>query len=239
MEFMVIEFVLLLVGGYLLGSVPAAYLAARWSRGIDLRKHGTGNIGATNLLTVAPKWTGILVVLFDLAKGMPMIGVADLLGMSIAQQVAIGMAAVIGHNWPIFLRFNGGRGILTSIGIAVILPSINGYFPWALFSACLAVLVNVIFTRSTVTGILIGAPLATIVSAALREPLPLTLLYIAILLVMVARRLSAPRLVPPESVSRSRLLFNRLLFDRDIRDKKAWMALARSRTASAGHLQTK
>jgi glycerol-3-phosphate acyltransferase PlsY len=116
-----VQFLLLIIAAYLLGSVPAAYLAARWTRGIDIRKHGSGNVGASNLLRLNARWLAVAVTIFDLGKGALMVWAAQLVGMGTVQQVAVGMAAIIGHNWPVFLRFSGGRGILTTLGVIAIL----------------------------------------------------------------------------------------------------------------------
>ncbi len=82
-----IKWGLLIVGTYLLGSVPAAYLAARWSRGIDIRQFSDGNVGATNLMRLTSKRIAIPVVIFDLGKGALMVWVAQLLGLDITQQI--------------------------------------------------------------------------------------------------------------------------------------------------------
>ena len=127
---MAIEFVLSILGAYLLGSVPAAYLAAKWSRGIDIRKHGTGKVGAANILTVAPKWLAIPVAFFDIGKGALTVWIAYLLGLGAAEQVTVGIVTVIGHDWPLFLRFKGGSGALTTLGVVAMLSPL-------LFSASL------------------------------------------------------------------------------------------------------
>ncbi len=121
---MAINFVLLLLGSYLLGSVPAAYLAARWSRGIDIRRYGSGNVGATNVLATVSKRWAIPVIVFDLVKGMVVIYIAKLIGLEVYQQVMVGIAVIVGHNWPVFLRFSGGRGVLTTVGVLLFLA------PW-------------------------------------------------------------------------------------------------------------
>ncbi|MDD4876817.1 MAG: glycerol-3-phosphate acyltransferase, partial [Dehalococcoidales bacterium] len=77
---MAIIFGLLIIVAYLLGSVPAAYLAAKWSRGIDIREYGDGNVGASNLLRVTSKWIAYTVIIFDLGKSALIIWVAQLLG---------------------------------------------------------------------------------------------------------------------------------------------------------------
>ena len=220
---MAIEFVLLLLGAYILGSVPAAYLAAKWSCGIDLRQYGSGNVGATNLLGLTSKRIAIVVIIFDLAKGMAMVWAAQLVGLGIAQQVAVGLAAIIGHNWPVFLRFNGGRGLLTILGIALILPLISGLIPWEII-AFFAVAAVIFFTvHSIPLGTGAGIAAAPLVSWGLGEPLPMTLGFLAMFLVMVIRRLTAPKTSVTASVPPGQLLLNRLLFDRDIRDREAWI----------------
>jgi len=221
---MAIEFVLLLLATYLLGSVPAAYLAAKWSCGIDLRQYGSGNVGATNLLGLTSKWIAIVVIIFDLAKGMAMVWAAQLVGLGIAQQVAVGLAAIIGHNWPVFLRFNGGRGLLTILGIALILPLISGLIPWEIV-AFFAVAAVVFFTvHSIPLGTGAGIAAVPLVSWGLGEPPPMTLGFLAMFLIMVIRRLTAPKTSVTASVPPGQLLLNRLLFDRDIRDREAWIS---------------
>ena len=118
---MTVQFGLLILGGYLLGSVPAAYLVAKWSRGIDIRQYGSGNVGASNLLRLTSKWLAIPVTFFDIGKGALTVWVAQLLGLGVAEQIVVGLATIIGHNWPISLRFQGGRGIFTSLGVILIL----------------------------------------------------------------------------------------------------------------------
>ncbi|MFC1929191.1 glycerol-3-phosphate acyltransferase, partial [Chloroflexota bacterium] len=119
---MIIEFVLLILGAYLLGSVPTAYLIARWRRGIDIRQYGSGNVGAANVLaTVSKRWS-IPVTIFDIGKGALTVWVAKLLFPDIpAYQITAGIITIIGHSWPIFLRFKGGRGVFTTLGVITML----------------------------------------------------------------------------------------------------------------------
>src|SRR4030043_2361119 len=125
-----IKFVLLVLASYLLGSVPSSYLVAR-SRGIDLRKQGSGQVGAGNLWRPTSRKLGLFIGIFDFFKGMLMVLIAWSLGLEAGLQFAVGLAAVVGHNWPVFLRFHGGRGIATSLGIIIILPFINNdKSPW-------------------------------------------------------------------------------------------------------------
>ena len=217
---MAIEFVLLVLAAYLLGSVPAAYLATRLSRGVDIRQYGSGNVGVANLWRLTSRWLAILVVIFDLAKGMVMVWVAQEIGLGIAEQVTVGVAAIIGHNWPVFLGFSGGRGILTTIGVVFIL------MPWGV-AIFLTILSFTILVKSSPLPVLAGIAALPLASwffgqpLGIEEPLPVTLGFLAIFLIIVIRRLTA-RQTTTVSIGKKQLLLNRLLFDRDIRDKEAW-----------------
>jgi glycerol-3-phosphate acyltransferase PlsY len=219
-----IEFGLLTLGAYLLGSMPAAYLAARWFRGIDIRQFGTGNVGASNLLRLTSKRIAIPVIIFDVGKGALMVWTAQLLGLDITQQVTVGLAAIIGHNWPVFLRFNGGRGILTTLGIVFILVS----RPW-LGLIILIIAYGMAPFRLLALGTIIAVASLPIFSwflpqlFGIEKPLPITLGFVVIFLLVVIRRLTARRTIFTASVTLRQLLVNRLLFDRDIRDRKAWI----------------
>ena len=207
--------VLLALAAYLLGSVPGAYLAARWCQGIDIRQYGSGNVGLANLWRLAPRWLAVLVFIFDLAKGMVMVWVAREIGLSISEQVIVGVAAIVGHNWPVFLGFSGGRGILTTLGVVFIL------MPWGI-AVLLAIASLSIPLKSTPLPVLAGIAALPIASWAFGEPLPIILGFLIILLIVIIRRLTA-RQITIAPTDKKQLILNRLLFDRDIRDKEAWL----------------
>lgn len=105
--------------GYLLGSFPSGLVAGRLARGIDVREFGSGNTGFTNVLrTVGPRW-GIAVLVLDLAKGAAPVLIARLLSDEPYVQAAAGLAAALGHDWPVFIGFKGGRGVAASYGAAL------------------------------------------------------------------------------------------------------------------------
>jgi len=217
-----ILFIVLVVTAYLLGSVPLAYLVVKWSRGIDLRQLGSGNVGASNVIAVASKRLAIPVIVFDLGKGALMVWVAQLVGLNIAQQVTVGIAAIVGHNWPVFLGFNGGRGALTLAGVALILAPVPALILLAV------VFLFGLFRQMALGGILVIAALPIFSwfldqPFGIEEPFPLTLGFSAIFLVTVLRRLTAPQTSFTASVPPGQLVVNRLLFDRDIRDREAWI----------------
>ena len=211
----------LILGAYLLGSVPAAYLVAKL-RGIDLKRYGTGQAGAGNLWRMTSWRLGLPVGVFDLSKGLVMVWVAELLGLDIAQQLVVGAAAIIGHNWSVFLRFSGGRGVGTTIGVIFILPIINEMTPWATIAFFVLLIFGSIMLRSSPLPVLAGVTALPLVSAFF-ESLSVTVGFLAICLIKVIKRLTAPRAAEAIPVSKGRLLMNRLLFDRDIMDRKVWM----------------
>jgi len=220
---MTIWFVLLTLGAYLLGSLPVHYIAARISRGIDLRKYGTSQVGAGNLWRMTRSWKiGISVGIFDVCKGMIMVLAAEAVGLNVAQQVTVGLAAIVGHNWSVFLRFSGGRGIGTAAGVLLIVPLINGYAYWDLVIFGGVVVIGTAILRSSPLPVFVGLAAVPVASRMLNEPLEITIGFLAILVIAVIKRVAAQR--PTNvSVTRRQLFINRLFFDRDIRDRKAWM----------------
>jgi glycerol-3-phosphate acyltransferase PlsY len=216
-----IEFIFLCIGAYLLGSVPAAFLLAKWFYGIDIRQHGTGKIGAANVLRVASKWLAIPVAIFDIGKGALMVWAAQLLDMGAAAQVTVGIITIAGHNWPIFLRFRGGRGIFTSLGVITMLS------PWL---GLIILVMSYLFApiRQVALGVFLALVSLPFFSWFLNQPLdiderlPVTLGFIVLLLMAFFKRLVAPRTELSRSVPLTELVFNRLLFDRDIRDARVW-----------------
>lgn len=229
---MLIEFGLLVVAAYLVGSIPTSYLVARLSRGIDIRQSGDANVGATNLLRLTSVWVALPVILFDIAKGLIIVLVAWLVGLGIVQQVAVGLVAIVGHNWPVYLRFKGGRGALTTLGVAFILPLVNNSLPWEIVTFLLIAGVGIFILHNLPVGLVAGVAAMPLVSWGVGEPLSLTLGFLAMFLLLVIRRLAAPRTPFTASVSWRQLLVNRLFLDRDIRDREAWIHHASGKDSS-------
>lgn len=107
--------------GYLLGALPTGYLAGHFLRGVDIRRVGDGNMGATNAFRELGPAIGIGVGLIDGAKGALAVFIAQSAGLSQLAVLSTGVAAVAGHNWPVFIGFRGGRGESTTIGILLVL----------------------------------------------------------------------------------------------------------------------
>jgi len=112
---------LIIVLGYLLGSLPTAYIAGRILKGKDIRQMGDENMGAANAFRELSRKAGILVGIIDAGKGALAIIIAQATNMSQIVVIFTGAAAVIGHNWPVFLGFRGGRGEATTIGVLLVI----------------------------------------------------------------------------------------------------------------------
>ncbi|UHA72948.1 glycerol-3-phosphate 1-O-acyltransferase PlsY [Paenibacillus sp. 481] len=110
-----------IVISYLIGSVSFSMLVARNMYSMDIRQHGSGNAGATNTLRVLGKGPGLAVLLLDACKGIAAILIGWLLSDETWVHVACGVAVIVGHNWPVFFRFKGGKGIATTIGVLALL----------------------------------------------------------------------------------------------------------------------
>ena len=112
----------LLLLGYLAGSIPFGVLLTRWVRGVDVRQSGSGNIGATNVTRVAGKKIGAVVLLLDALKGaLPVVLALWLLPGQPRVHALVGLAAFLGHVFPVWLKLRGGKGVATALGVMVVL----------------------------------------------------------------------------------------------------------------------
>jgi len=217
-----ITWVLLIIGAYLIGSIPFSYLAGK-SKVFDLRKHGTQQVGGGNLWRTASKKLGFTVGMWDFFKGMLMVLVAWRLELDAGQQLAVGLGVVVGHNWPVFLRFHGGRGIATCLGIIIILPFINDIAPWPSVAFFASAILVIIFTHRSPVPILVGMLMLPVFSAIFHETLAVTMGFLAMTLIVIIKRLAAQTTAEGRNIGMGRLLWNRLLYDRDIGDRKTWV----------------
>jgi len=115
---LILQFIAVIVLGYLIGAIPFGVIISRLTQGIDVRDYGSGSMGMTNVLRTVGTRAGVIVFLADLAKGAAAVGIAWLIftsapDMAAWGRVAGGSAAVIGHSWPVYIGFRGGRGVTT------------------------------------------------------------------------------------------------------------------------------
>jgi glycerol-3-phosphate acyltransferase PlsY len=139
--------VLGLVAAYLIGAIPVGVLVARLAGGVDIRRHGSGNIGATNVLRTLGPAAGVLTLLGDVAKGYAAVWVAGTLGGTPAWVGPGAVAAVAGNCWPVFLRFRGGKGVATGLG-AFLAAAPWAVAPAAVVWAALAALTRLVSLAS-------------------------------------------------------------------------------------------
>jgi len=167
------------LGAYLVGSVPFAYLAGRLLRGVDVRTVGSGNVGGTNVGRVAGKGWAAVVVALDIGKGLVAAGVIAALlyrdGMPVSAEVfgiACGAAAVAGHNWPVWLGFRGGKGVATSVGVFFALTPVSAacalgvWFVMAGLTRIVSISSMVAAVSLTGWNLLFGRPLAYTIACA-------------------------------------------------------------------------
>lgn len=143
-----------IVVSYLLGSIPNGLIIGKLTKGVDIRQFGSKNIGATNAYRVLGAWPAFWVLLTDAAKGVAGVYIGLLLLSSPNGGLLGGIAAIAGHNWSVFLRFKGGRGVATALGvIAVLMPkeTLIIFVVWA---------VIVYFTRYVSLGSIVAAAIA-------------------------------------------------------------------------------
>lgn len=165
-------YILLGAAGYLVGSIPFGYLVGRYVRGIDIREYGSGNIGTTNAFRVLGRGAGTIVFIGDMLKGLVPVWLGGLAGNPELSLVA-GIAAVLGHNYSIFLGFKGGRGVATSAGAAL------GLVPLALVGSVVVWVVGVAGSRYVSLGSILAAislPVFTLIG-----PYPVSYLVFSII----------------------------------------------------------
>jgi acyl phosphate:glycerol-3-phosphate acyltransferase len=121
-----VTFVLCLAAAYLIGAIPVAYITGKWIAGIDLRAHGSGNLGATNLYRVLGLKYALPAALLDIAKGaVPVLVLPRWINDApVGEQwvpAAVGLAAIVGHVFPVYLGFRGGKGVATAAGVILVI----------------------------------------------------------------------------------------------------------------------
>ena len=188
--------VLMAVVGYLLGSISTSILVAKIMGNIDIREHGSGNAGATNTLRVLGKKAAAFVVLGDALKGVAAILISMLLCRifsvnSSLPNYAAGLFAVLGHNFPLYFGFKGGKGVLTSIVTVMMLDWSIGLIVFVIAIAIMAV------TKYVSLGSCVGAVILIIAATVLRiGNLPFVMLcWVLAILVIVRHKTNIKRLL--------------------------------------------
>ena len=193
---------LAVAGGYLLGSIPTSVWAGKIFHGIDVREHGSGNAGATNVIRVLGWKTGIPVMIVDIGKGwlaasLPLIfNLAEKnTDMMISMQITTGMAAMIGHVYPVFAGFRGGKGVGTTFGV---LLSLNPL----LTLSCLGVFLAVLFISGyvSISSMSAGAAFPILLFTVFKTPSPVFRIFsiVVALALIITHRTNIKRLLKGE-----------------------------------------
>jgi glycerol-3-phosphate acyltransferase PlsY len=165
---------------YLLGSVPTGYILGTLA-GVDVQKAGSGNIGATNVARIVGKRQGILTLLADIAKGFIPVILGVNLGLTSAQSALVGIAAFLGHLYPVFLRFRGGKGVATALGVLLALTPLASLLLIVVFA------VVIFWSRVTSLGSISTAVAAPVTLWLMSYPTPVVVMSLFLALMIVIR----------------------------------------------------
>ena len=207
-----------IVGAYLLGAIPSSYLVARWLKGVDIRTAGSGNVGASNLSEHAGRWIGIPVGLFDLiVKATVPVLAAQFLDQNLTVQAAVGLAAVLGHNWSPYLQMTGGRGISTVIGIMV------AFLMWQeiVIGLVLVGLVGTLWLKDMAFWMFVMIVALPGLAFLFDRETTVVILFVCLAIALLAKRLTSNWERPSEGYH-WRVFVYRLLWDRDVRRQAEW-----------------
>ena len=211
----------LYIFSYLVGAIPVAYIIGKTVKGVDIRGYGSGNVGSTNVFHhVGRKWAVMLGVSEILVKGALPVWIAlYVLDWDRSSAVLIGppLLAVAGHNWSIFLKFQGGRGLAVGTG------TLLGLSPILLLGFAVVSIGGWTVTRSSGVWVLISLALLPVWSVIVGEPASITFFSLGLVLLTALKRLLSNWTPLPEGLPKAKVLFNRLFRDRDVDDKADWV----------------
>lgn len=175
---LMIKIALLIIFAFLLGSIPVGVIIAK-VKGVDLKRVGSGNIGATNVLRSLGKWPAALTLLGDLLKGTAAVALGRYFVVGTLYEGLIGLSAILGHNFSLFLGFKGGKGVATSLGVLLF------YSPFTAFITFIIWLVVVLSTKYSSLGALVSFGLLPLTIALLdsMEKLPVAVLIAAFIVI--------------------------------------------------------
>ncbi len=203
---------LVIILGYFLGSVPFAYIAGRWAKGVDIRTVGTKNMGAHNVMLEVGRSIGILVLLLDMGKGALPVLATRWLGLSDLAALLAGIAAVLGHNFTLFLRFRGGRGLATSLGVLLALM-----LKEAIVALSILGVLYVLITRSISFSVIVSLAFLSLLAWWRGRPLALALSPFALLFTMGIKALPEGLRLWVSAEDKRDLIINRFIFNREAR----------------------
>jgi len=205
----VVDGTIAVVLGYLLGSIPSAYIATRVAAGKDVRQLGGGNVGGLNVYREVGAIPALAVGIVDLGKGAAAVAIAHwLLGVSQLFVLLTALAAVAGHNWMVFLKFSGGKGMGTTIGALSILLPIYGY-PLGLAFFFGIVLIPVVITRNIALSMFVGLVSLPLISWLGMKSTPFLIFSIILGLIIAVKFFPTARASLARAKSKKDFIFDR------------------------------
>ena len=193
---MISELIIILIIAYLLGSIPFGFLLGKIFKGVDLREHGSGNVGATNALRVLGWKMGVIAMILDMMKGVTAIMIArSILPEQDLLLISTGLVVILGHIFTIYLRFKGGKGVATSAGVFAALLPIPFLF------ALLSFIITTTLSRFVSLGSIVAALVLVITQTiftfrnGVQSPWYLVLALVVTLFIIVKHRANIKRLL--------------------------------------------
>ena len=212
----------LLLGAYLLGSFPTAYIWVLFSKGNDITKSGSGNVGASNVDSTVGRKSGVAVGLFDfLFKGFIPAFFLGLLDLENWLSPIVTLLLVVGHNWSIFLRFKGGRGVATSMGIIIGMSLWQEMLVLAIGPGLLG---RGFINRDTGLWTFVSLILLVPLTVIFGRDIHIILFIFGICAVLLTKRITSNGNSINETGHTINVLLCRLIWDRDIRSRNLWVS---------------
>ena len=206
--------IIVVIAAYFWGAIPVTHIVVRALKGVDLREYGSGSVGPSNAAHLVGRRIAIAIGVVEVLKGAAPVWVAQAIGLEIGQQMAAGVTCIVGHNWSVWIRFKGGRGMSILLGVMLAMARLE------LLLVTIVALFGIAFWGSVPLFLGLSAALLPMWSWLLERGeahiLGLGLMALAI----VVKRLVGNEL--PQKWS-ERIIFYRLFFDRDVKDRNEWV----------------
>ncbi|MCM8763395.1 MAG: glycerol-3-phosphate 1-O-acyltransferase PlsY [Candidatus Omnitrophica bacterium] len=194
---------------YLIGSIPTAYIFGRLLKGIDIRKFGSGNVGTTNAIRLLGSGWGMVVFIIDILKGfLPVVFLGNYLisqnptVSAVLLRIFLGLACILGHNWTVFLRFGGGKGVATGLGFLLALSfSVKGFVYVIILSIFIWILVFAFLRIVSLASIIASISLPAWAVILKQQPEIIILAFVLCLLSLLRHQPNIKRLLKGQEPS--------------------------------------
>jgi len=200
---MIVYATIAIVIAYLLGSIPFAYIAGRLFRRIDIRQVSGGNMGAVNTAREIGLLPGLLVLVADIAKGSLAVIIALWLDLSLILVFGVGFTVVLGHNWPVFLKFKGGKGAATTLGVLLALVPLESAISLVLIVAI------IVITSNVRLAVVVGLTVLPFIIWQINGSVMIIAYSVAMFLFLCARSLPSTREAMAIAADKKSLIFDR------------------------------